>query len=467
MQRSAISTENSYFLNKLETLPLDELKAYQFQQTKETLEHAYHNSGFYRDLFDAAKVTPDHYQKYEDIKRFPFTDKQVLMEDQQEHPPYGRRLCIPPEEIRRINMTSGSSGLGQEMHCHDEAAIEAANASTASHFRAIGLAKGDISAVLHPLGTMTGGMLSYEGLRMAEAVPLPLAVFNTNQKIDLMRQFDLSNIITTPAYLSRITALCEEKGWNPKKLFPNLIGITLSTEPFTVEWAERMEEIWGTVIHDIYGSSQLNLNYGYTCKYGAVPDGKFGHYHLADYFALVEMLDKDTDENVEPGDWGEPVITTFSRHAMPLIRFRSSDRVHRLPSGLCDCGRTSTMLWEVGTISRYDDMIKIKATNVWPQTVDEAVFAHDEIEEYNGRVFLADDGRETAELSIEFKQTASNTSKHPQILESLARRIKDTTQVSMAVKEVPHDTLPRFEYKVKRWTDERKEGLQQVHFVEK
>ncbi|MBT3992086.1 MAG: phenylacetate--CoA ligase family protein [Rhodospirillaceae bacterium] len=467
MQRSAIQKENQYFHKKLEMLSPGELKILQFKSTKETLENAYHNSGFYRDLFDAAKVTPDHYRKNEDIQRFPFTGKQALMEDQQEHPPYGRRLCIPPEEIRRINMTSGSSGLGQEIHCHDQVAIDAANGSTACHFRALGLSKGDVSAVLHPIGTMTGGMLSYEGLRLAEAVPLPLAVFNTNQKIELMSQFDLRNIITTPAYLSRITGLLEEKGQDPKELFPNLIGITLSTEPFTVDWAERMEAIWNTVIHDIYGSSQLNLNYGYTCKYGAVPDGSFGHYHLADYFALVEVLDKDTGKNTEPGEWGEPVITTFSRPAMPLIRFRSSDRVHRMATGPCDCGRTSNMLWEVGTISRYDDMIKIKATNVWPRTIDEAVFANDEIEEYNGRVFLEENGRETAEVQIEFKKSTLDEQAHKRILENLTRKIKDTTQVSMTVTEVPHGTLPRFEYKVKRWTDERIEGLQHVRFVEK
>ena len=260
MKRSAISKENQYFRKQLETLSPGELKALQFDKTKETLQRAYYDSQFYRDLFDAAKVTPDHYKTYEDIARFPFIDKQTLMEDQQAHPPYGRRLCLPEEEIRRINMTSGSSGLGQEIHCHDEASIEAANVSTACHFRAIGLSEGDLSAVLHPLGTMTGGMLSYEGLRLSGAVPLPLAVFSTNQKFELMRQFDLRNVITTPAYLSRITALCEEQGRNPAELFPNLIGITLSTEPFSIDWAERMEQIWGTVIHDIYGSSQLNLN---------------------------------------------------------------------------------------------------------------------------------------------------------------------------------------------------------------
>jgi phenylacetate-CoA ligase len=228
-----------------------------------------------------------------------------------------------------------------------------------------------------------------------------------------------------------------------------------------------MEDIWDTVIHDIYGSTQLNLNYAITCKYGAVPDGQFGYYHLADYFALVEVLDKDTDQPVAHGEWGEPVVTTFSREAMPLIRFRSNDRVRLLPPGLCDCGRTSRALWEVGTVSRYDDMIKIKATNIWPQTVDEAVFSFDEIEEYNGNVFIDENSQEVARLKIEFKNIGLDESQKAEILHTLGVNLKSITQVTMKLEEVPHGTLPRFEYKVRRWTDERVEGLERVKYIEK
>jgi phenylacetate-coenzyme A ligase PaaK-like adenylate-forming protein len=86
---------------------------------------------------------------------------------------FGSMICAPFEEIRRVNLTSGTSGMGQEVYCHDEEAIRAANASTAAHFAAIGLEEGDLSALLYPLGTMTGGILSYEGLRIYGVTPLP------------------------------------------------------------------------------------------------------------------------------------------------------------------------------------------------------------------------------------------------------------------------------------------------------
>ena len=125
---------------------------------------------------------------------------------------------------------------------------------------------------------------------------------------------------------------------------------------------------------------------------------------------------------------------------MPLIRFRTNDRVRLLPPDICDCGRMSRALWEVGTVSRYDDMIKIKATNVWPQTVDDAVFSFDEIEEYNGRVFIADNGEEVAKLSIEFKKKGLQDSSKAAIISKLGEKIKTMTQVRMPLEEVPAGT---------------------------
>lgn len=467
MERKTITKESHHFLKEKETMSIEDLKTLQFEKTRETLERAYHSSRFYRNIFDKAKVKPEDFKELEDIARFPFIDKLDLIKDQENHPPFGSMVCVTPDKICRINITSGTSGMGQEVHCHEEASIVAANASTASHFAAIGLQKGDLSALLYPLGTMTGGMLSYEGLRMLGATPMPLAVFTTNQKIAIMKRFNVHHISTTPAYLSRITSICMEKGIHPKETFSRLKGITLSTEPFPVAWALKMEDLWGTVIHDIYGSTQLNLNYAITCKYGVVPDGQFGCYHLADYLALVEVLDKETDKPVEFGEWGEPVVTTFSRKAMPLIRFRSNDRVRLLPPECCDCGRMSRSLWEVGTVARYDDMIKIKATNVWPQTVDEAVFSFDEIEEYNGNVFIDNSGREVAKVSFEFKNAALDDTAKATIINKLGYKIKELTLVTMQLEEVPYGTLPRFEYKVRRWTDERVPGLERVKFIEK
>jgi phenylacetate-CoA ligase len=160
MDRKSITKKNSYFLENMETLSREDLKKLQLEKTRETLEWAYHQSRFYRNLFDKAKARPEHLKSLDDIARFPFIDKKGLLDDQREDPPFGKAMCVPVSDIYRVNLTSGTSGQGQEVHCHDAKAVETANASTASHFAAIGLGKGDLSALLYPLGTMTGGLLS-------------------------------------------------------------------------------------------------------------------------------------------------------------------------------------------------------------------------------------------------------------------------------------------------------------------
>jgi phenylacetate-CoA ligase len=123
-------------------------------------------------------------------------------------------------------------------------------------------------------------------------------------------------------------------------------------------------------------------------------------------------------------------------------------------------------VWEAGTIARYDDMLKIKGQNIWPLAVEEVVFAHKDVEEYTGRVYLAEGGAEEVTVSIEFKKAAAPGVKS-RILAELPLRLRDRTGVRMQVDEVPHGTIPRFEYKAIRWTDDRQKGLTKVKFTEK
>lgn len=452
---------------KMETLSPAEVREYQFQKVKNLIEWVYGKTEFFRNRLKEAKVTPDDIKTWDDFRnRIPFISKKDLVKDQGKNPPFGTRLCVPRKELRGMHITSGTSGQGQEVYGLTQNDLVYCGQGYGASLYSMGVRKGDLVAHFFPIATMAGGLASIEGLKAIEAHPMFLAFFDTKSKIGHMVKYNPECLLTTPAYLSRITVLCEEMGIEPKKTFTNLRIITLSTENFPRQWAEKMQGTWGATIHDCYGSSQIGTNYGYTCEPGSASEGKESFYHLAEHLALVEVLNPETNEPVQYGEEGEPVVTTFSREASPLLRFRSSDKVRLLPPEPCDCGRTSHR-WEIGNISRYDDMIKMKGINVWPAAINDVIFSYPEIDEYNGRVFIDTKGVEHIKITFEFKYSVTDENLKKHILSELPGKMRDKIGLNIDFNAVPYGTIERFEYKTRRWTDERKEGLKQVKFIEK
>ena len=456
-----------FYNREIETLSQSEIKALQLKGVQDLIERVYHKSPFYQAWFDKSGVKPGSIRSLEEFAgRVPFMTKKDLVEDQNDAPPYGRRLPLPESEVRQIHMTSGTTGRGQEVYALTAEDIRMGAESFGYQLWPAGFDPGDVSAMLWPVATMPGGLIAAESLRYLQSNGMLLYMFDSKMKLSLMKRFNVHSFWATPAYLTRLSVICDEIGLVPKRDMPRLKAIVLSTEPFPVEWVLRMQDFWGCPIYDVYGSSQLAIGYAYTCERGLVVDGRHGVYHLLDHVALVEILDPATGQPSKYGEEGEPVITTFSRQAAPVIRFRQGDRVRLLPPDACDCGR-ATNCWESGTIARYDDMIKMKGVNVWPAAIDDVMFSRAEIDEYAGRVFIDDQGREQVVLRFEFSQKAADPALRQRILAALPGELHDRTGLHIEVEEVTYGTLPRFDYKSRRWTDERISGLQQVRFVER
>src|SRR5690606_26256010 len=153
------------------------------------------------------------------------------------------------------------------------------------------------------------------------------------------------------------------------------------------------QDFWGFTLHEGYGSTQ---GAGFICsttERGVVgKDGGRGAMQCFDWHVIVEVIDPETGAHVEPGEFGEVVLTNLDIEGSPVVRFRTGDRVRLLPAGSAGNGRSWTCI-ESGTIGRYDDMMKIRGNNVWPSAVDIAVFAQPEVAEYVGRVFVDDKAR--------------------------------------------------------------------------
>ena len=181
--------------------------------------------------------------------------------------------------------------------------------------------------------------------------------------------------------------------------------------------------------------------------------------HWFSSLAYNEVVDRKTREPVAPGEEGEYVITPFRREGSPLVRFLSADKVKYLPHNACVCGRPFDGM-EAGTISRWDDMMKIKGVNIWPSGVDGIIFDSSEVVEYQGRVFIDKRGGEDILITMEFKKDVSSATKG-ELMPRLSRELQDKVGLKASLIEAV-EPLPKFEFKTRRWTDERLKGREEV-----
>lgn len=443
-----------------ERLPRGELLRLQLERLLAFLRRVAATNDFHQRRFAAAAVDVTRLASLAEFRRHvPFITKQDLLADQEANPPFGTRLGVPAERLRKIHTTSGTTGLGQEIYGLTENDCIYEGSGVANCVRWIGIEPGDICALTYPFTTSSAGQCTAEGMRLYGSVLLPLALYDGKTKLRFMRDFGAHYLLTAPAYLTRLTTLCRELGWDPKTDFPKLKAITVSTEAFPVAWAESMREVWRKPIHEMYGSTQQGSYFAYTCSgCGAVRNGERGVLHMPEYATLMEVIDPASGEQVGYGEEGEAVITTFSRESSPLIRFRTGDRVTLIEPTNCSSGRTLDGLL-VGAVSRYDDMMKIKGANVWPSAIDNVIFSYPEADEYNGRVYLDGRGAERVEISLEFKPEVANAARKQDLMREMRAEIKNRTQVSMEIREVAPGTVERFDWKPRRWKDQRQEGL--------
>lgn len=440
----------------VEQLSREDFEAIQWRKFKYQLEYLYNNNTYYRNLFQREKLHPDQIKTKGDVRRIPLQTKQDLLEDQQANPPYGNRLGVSKEKIVQTWLTSGTSGLGQEVYGLTRLDVEHSGQEWAYCFKRYGLRQGDVIHESWPVGTAAGPLSVLWGINKVGANGFCLAPYDTKMRIQYMLRFKPDALMFTPAYLTHVTVELQKMDLDPAKEFPNLKFIMVAQESFPPSWARSMSEIWNTVIHEGYGSTQHGSCCATSCESGVVrEDGSRGILHLHENTSYLEIIDRETLEPVKPGEEGELVVTNLNREASNLLRFRLADRVTFVPHDECSCGRPFHGLL-AGAIARYDDMIKIRGQNVWPDAVDNVVFSYQEISEYRGKVFVDDSGNTVVEVSVQVLPGVTDVDK---LVGSIAQTLKERAGVSMKVITVPPGTFTAFEFKARRWVDERHAGL--------
>ena len=449
------------FLPRLEAMDRSDIEALQLRKLQGQVERIGRTNEFYRALWAAEGFSADQITGLDDIRRIPFASKSQFVADQEASPPFGSRLGVPLDAVEEITETSGTSGLGKEIHGHTTRDRILRGNFTSLGWAWPGMQTDDIAAFHIPATNSASLYSMLRGIRTVGRMPYVIGHLGFEERLNLMRTFGVNAMYITPSGLNGLSALCESLGIDPRAEFPDLKFAMVSAESWPIEWVERTEDTWGIRITEVYGSTQLNAGFGASCcERGAVADGARGYQHLFDWGFVYEVIDPDTLEHVQPGEAGELVITHLDKEASPLVRFRSGDRVTWFPPGLCPCGRQTNLI-EAGTIGRVDDMLKVKGATIWPAEVDRVVFADPRVAEYQCRVYISDKGRDEVELRVAVGDDVT-PGESEETLRGLVAELKALTTVTFRAHLVTSTELPNFSHpdkKARRFTDDRHAGL--------
>jgi phenylacetate-CoA ligase len=344
----------SFPLEAVEKCSTQELKRLQLERLRWSLAHAYDNVPRYREKFDAAGVKPGDCRSLDDLARFPFTAKADLRETY----PFGM-FAVPMDRIVRIHASSGTTGKPTVVG-YTAKDIDTWAHLMARSMRAAGARQGDKVHVAYGYGLFTGGLGAHYGAERLGLAVIPLGGGMTERQVQLIQDFKPDIIMVTPSYMLAIADEMERQGVDPKKTSLR-IGI-FGAEPWTNELRKQIEERLSLDAIDLYGLSEV-MGPGVAQECAETKDGLTV---WEDHF-YPEIIEPESGELQPEGEKGELVLTSLTKEALPVIRYRTRDLTRLLP------GTARTMRRIEKITGRSDDMLIIRGVNVFPSQIEELV----------------------------------------------------------------------------------------------
>jgi phenylacetate-CoA ligase len=337
-----------------ETMPRGELAALQRRRLGTSLAHAYERVPHYRRKFDEAGVTPDSLRTLADLVRFPFT----LKTDLRDNYPFAM-LAVPREQVLRLHASSGTTGKPTVVG-YTRADLDLWSDLMARTLAGAGARPGDIVHNAYGYGLFTGGLGAHYGAERLGCTVVPMSGGATERQVMLIQDFGATILCATPSYALNIAEVAAGMGIDIAKLA--LRYGAFGAEPWSEPMRRDLEVRLGIKAVDIYGLSEI-LGPGVACECHVAQNGLHG---WEDHF-LFEVIDPETLEPLPMGEAGELVITTLTKEALPMVRYRTRD-ITRLSDEPCVCGRTHVRIMRV--TGRDDDMLIIRGVNVYPSQVE-------------------------------------------------------------------------------------------------
>jgi len=439
--RDVLVREVTMFWNKeQETMPRDQLQALQLERLQRKVAEVYERVPAYRAAMDSKGVKPSHIRSLADLARLPFTTKQDLRDNY----PFGL-FAVPRREVVRLHASSGTTGkptvVGYSRRDIDLWCEVMARSLTCG-----GVGKNDVVHNSYGYGLFTGGLGVHYGAERVGAAVVPVSGGNTKRQLMLMQDLGATVLTCTPSYSLYMAEVAKEEGIDFRSLQLR-VGI-FGAEPWSERMRRQIEANLGLKALDIYGLSEIiGPGVANECEYQA------GLHIWEDHF-LAEIINPATGEPLPYGQRGELVITTLTKEAMPLIRYRTRD-VTVLHDEPCACGRTMVRMEKVS--GRTDDMLIIRGVNVFPSQIETVLLRVEGIEPHYQIIVDREHNLDDLEIWVEVSEQIF--SDEIKVLEALEKRVSAEMESALGIyariKLVEPKTIERSEGKARRVIDRR------------
>ncbi len=423
-----------------EKMPRNNLEKLQLERLQNQVSLVYEKVPFYRQAFREKGVTPDDIQTLADLTKLPFTSKL----DFRDNYPFGL-MAVPHEKVVRIHSSSGTTGK-PIIAPYTQGDIDTWAEIMARTLAAGGATKDDVIQNAYGYGLFTGGLGFHYGAERLGATVIPTSGGNTKRQILLLQDLETTVITCTPSYALILDETAKDMGVDLRDTRLRL-GFT-GAEPWSEQMRSDIEERLGIPAINIYGLTEIiGPGVSVECPH------KCGMHIAEDHF-LVEVINPETGEQLPYGEEGELVITTLTKEAQPVIRFRTRDIVG-LNAEPCDCGRTLVRMSRV--TGRSDDMLIVRGVNVFPSQIESVLLAIEGVEPHYLIVVDRQHVFKSDELEIWVEVSEEVFSDEMQKMEKLEQRLRSEMDsvlgISARIKLVEPKTITRTEGKAKRVVD--------------
>ena len=423
-------------------LPEPALKEVQLRRLRAVVSRAYENVELFRSRMNDRQLTPASIDSLEDIRRLPFTVKTDLRDTY----PFGL-FASPMGDVVRLHASSGTTGKPIVV-AYTREDVEVWSEVMARTFACCGLHRGDIVQNAYGYGLFTGGLGAHYGAEALGATVIPISGGNTDRQIMLMRDFGATAICCTPSYFTHLVERAGELGVDLRDL-PLRVGV-FGAEPWTDGMRGHIEVQAGIQAFDIYGLSEI-IGPGVASECSQHE----GLHVFEDHF-YPEIIDPETGEALPDGAEGELVLTTLSKKAMPMIRYRTRD-ITSIITEPCGCGRTIRRIRRIGR--RSDDMFIIRGVNVYPSQVEAALLTVEGTLPHYQIILTRDQGLD--QMTVEVEVTAEVFSDKVRAMEEVRARIAQAIEhilgIRVGLRLVEPRSIERSQGKAKRVIDRRAE----------